>query len=402
AAGKAFVIATFLVTALGAALVHRALFRRWSAWPCLVFLLLYNRLLLWGVLNYLFGLGLALCAFALMLALDRRGLALRLAVGVVAVLVLYLAHLMAFGVYAVLVVGAALRVSFRRAVLAALPLLPPIALMLAWGGGGGGMVSFAEPWRKLDLLFSVFDLYHRPFDIACFVLIVATLGFAYCRRWLVLAPSLAVPLAMLALLYLVSPSQMLGASGIDRRFPLALALIVVAGSAWAAPRPALERGLLAAAAVMFLLRLGTVALSWQASAREYAAILPALDALPAGARVAVAAPPEATNVSATPLVHLPVLAAALRDAFVPTLFAIPGQQPIAFAPDRRAVAVATGPDLLWRALGADGTLDPRVAGLLAHYDYVAVAGVRPFDVVPRPGLVPVFETPRFKLFRLGG
>jgi hypothetical protein len=407
-AGQAFVLATFLLLAGGAALLHRALFGRWSAWPCLAFLLLYNRLLLWGVLNYLFGLGLALCATALVLSLRRR-VALRLAVSIAVALVLYAAHLMAFGIYAILVVGSqatgllrAPRATVARIAVAALPLIPPLILMLAWGGGGDGAISFAKPWRKFDLLFSVFDLYHRPFDIACFALAVAVLGFAYWRRWLRLAPEMALPLAVLGLLYLAAPSQMLGASGVDRRFPLALALILVAGSAWIAPRPLLERGFLAAAALMFAIRLATVAVSWQASAREYDALLPAFGAVPAGSRIAVAAPPDATNVTATPLVHLPVLAAALDDAFVPTFFAIPGQQPIAFAPAWRDLAAATGPDLLWDALQKSGALDPRAASLLGHYDYVAVIGVRPFDLPARPGLATVLSAPRFKLLRIGG
>jgi len=151
-----------------------------------------------------------------------------------------------------------------------------------------------------------------------------------------------------------------------------------------------------------VIRLGTVAASWHASTREYATLLPALGAVPAGSRIAVAAPPDATNVTATPLVHLPVLAAALSDAFVPTLFAIPGQQPIAFAPGLRDLAAETGPDLLWDALEKPGALDPRAAALLDHYDYVAVIGVRPFDLPARAALVPVLSAPRFKLLRLGG
>ncbi len=132
AAGKLFVLATFLLLAGGAGLLHRVLFQRWSAWPCLAFLLLYNRLLLWGVLNYLFGLGLALAATALMLALARRGAGGRLAVGAVVALVLYTAHLMAFGIYAVLVVGAEASALSARGGLRA-------------GRGGGGAAGAAAP-----------------------------------------------------------------------------------------------------------------------------------------------------------------------------------------------------------------------------------------------------------------
>ena len=83
-----------------------------------------------ALLNYLFGLGLAFCALAAMLALARRGAALRLAAGTVFALALYFAHLMALAVYAVLLVGAAAadwrrapRAAFSRAAVAAVPFL---------------------------------------------------------------------------------------------------------------------------------------------------------------------------------------------------------------------------------------------------------------------------------------
>jgi hypothetical protein len=153
---------------------------------------------------------------------------------------------------------------------------------------------------------------------------------------------------------------------------------------------------------MFAVRLATVALSWQASDREYRPILAALAALPQGARIAVAAPPEATNVSATPLVHLPVLAAALDGAFVPTLFAYRGQQPIAFAPAVRDLAARTSPDQLWAAFVGGAALDPAQRDLLSRYDYVAFAGLRPFTLASSAGLTPVYVAPRFQLYRVGG
>ena len=411
AAGKLFVLTIFLLLAGGAALLHRALFQRWSAWPCLVFLLLYDRLLLWGIVNYLFGLGLALVALAAMIALGGRGVVLRLAAGAVFALVLYFAHLMAFGVYAVLLIGVEagavlrrmpMREAAARLAVAILPLLLPLLVMAYVGGGAGEAgLSFSKPWRKLDLLFSVFDLYHRPFDVACFALAVLGLGYAYWRRWLVLAPALALALAVLALLYLAMPSQMMGASGVDRRLPLALALVLCAGSAWVAPRPRLERIYLGAALAMLVLRLVTVAASWHDSDRDYRAILAGLDAVPAGSRIAVAFPPDAVNVTATPLVHLTVLAAARRDAFVPTLFAQASQQPIALTPPYRALAARTSPDRLWRAFVTGGAkLDAAEHATLDNYDYIAFAGIRPFTLEADDSLALVFVAPRFALYRI--
>jgi hypothetical protein len=58
-AGKVFVISTLCLLAGGAAVLHRVLFSSWSARPLLAFLLLYSRTFLWGLLNYLFGVGLS-------------------------------------------------------------------------------------------------------------------------------------------------------------------------------------------------------------------------------------------------------------------------------------------------------------------------------------------------------
>jgi len=56
-AGRLFIALTFLLMAGGVALVHRQLFGRFSYWPLLAFLFLYDRSFLLGLVNYLFGLG---------------------------------------------------------------------------------------------------------------------------------------------------------------------------------------------------------------------------------------------------------------------------------------------------------------------------------------------------------
>jgi hypothetical protein len=412
-AGRLFVLLVFLGLAGGTAVLHRVVWGRWSAWPLLAFLVVYNRLLLWGMLNDLFGLGLALLALAGMVALSHRGVAARLVAGTVFAFAVFFAHLAAFGVYAVLWLGheaGALlrrrqgwRAAAARLGVALAPLLAPLALMALTGAGAAGAVHFGRPWRKLDLLFSVFDLYHRPFDVACFVLVVAALGWLYARRMLVFAPALRWPAALLCLAYLVMPTDLMGATGADRRLPLALALVLCAATSWAGPGPRRERSVLAAAAALFVLRLGTVAASWQASDREYGVLLAGLDRIAPGSLVAVAFPPAALNVTATPLAHFPVLAAARRDAFVPTLFARPGQQPVVLQPAYRALAAATAPNLLWDAFAHGAPpLDPALRAALARYDYIVFAGVRPFTLAARTGLVPVFQAPRLAVFRIGG
>jgi len=408
-AAKLFVLTTLLLLAGGAACLQRVICGSWSAWSCLAFLLLYSRTLLWGFLNYLFGVGLGLVLFALWLALARRSGPLRLAIGVVAALLLFFAHLLACGLYGVLVMGHALaaawrhRAERRRAagelVVAALPFVPPLLLLLlATPGSAGGAILYGNPWRKLDLLFSVFDNYHRPFDVACFVVAALALIPAFARRWVRLEPETAWSLGLLALVYLVMPSQLATASGADHRVPVLLFLVLVGASRWLGAGAHVQRLYLGGALVLFLLRMGAVAVSWQASDRLYAELLPALDAVPQGGRLAVAYPPEALNSEPTPLAHFPTLAIIRRDAFVPTLFAFPTQQPVALQSRYRALADRLPPERLWAAFMGGPPLDAEERKALGAYDNVVFVARNPFAPPVAAALVPVFAAPRFALF----
>jgi hypothetical protein len=417
-AGKLFVAVTFFMLAAGAVALNRVTFRRWSAWPCLAFLLLYNRLLLWGFLNFLFGLGLALLAFAAWIVLQRRAAALRAVLGLVMALTVYFAHLMAFGVYGALVLGHAageacrgrcLRDAGREITVAVLTLLPGVALfvltfvVLHPAAQPAFNVHFAQPGRKLDLLFSVFDDYSRPVDVACFAAAVLGMALAYWRGWASLAPEIVVPFFFLLLLYIVMPSMLFGASGADRRLPLVLAMVLIGGSVWRAPSTPIRRAFFGAAAALFVFRLALVATSWHASGRLYAGLISGLDALPRGARLAVAYPSAELNVEAAPLAHFALLAVPRRDAFVPTLFAYVSQQPIAFTPQALPLLDGFSADGLWEHfVEGRAYADPRIPAALARYDYIAFAGKQPFELRSGGGLQPVFISPRFGIYRLPG
>ena len=99
-AGKLFVAATLAIMLGGTICLHRVTFEKWSLWPFLAILLLYNRLLLVGFLNFLFGVGLWLFLSLWIYLRPRRPLirASALTVGAVAV---FFVHLFAFGILAV-------------------------------------------------------------------------------------------------------------------------------------------------------------------------------------------------------------------------------------------------------------------------------------------------------------
>src|SRR5438270_9776088 len=166
-AGKAFLLAIFLLMAGGAASLHRVLFGRWSAWSLLAFLLLYNRILLWGFANFLFGVGLLLVATACWIALRERTSALRLLIAALFALALYLAHLFAFATYAFVLLGYELSRLYRQGRLASLggfgalclsglPFLPVLILLVVTAApGSGGEIGWSRLGRKLDPLLNI-------------------------------------------------------------------------------------------------------------------------------------------------------------------------------------------------------------------------------------------------------
>ncbi|HXP72806.1 MAG TPA: hypothetical protein VN823_01550 [Stellaceae bacterium] len=411
-AGKAFVLASLALVAAGTALVHRAAAGRWSIWPLFAFLFLYSRVLLWGFLNYLFGIGLALVAFAVWIALSERSARARLAVSAALALALFFAHLMACVVYGVLVAAYELGALWQsrpwpwgravaRLVVAGAPFLPPLALLLFAGEGAGvGTIHYGRLDRKLDLLFTVFDNYDRVFDVACFALLILSAGIAYARRRLAIIPALRLPVLLLVVVYLAAPAQLMTASAVDHRLPLVIAAVLAAATAAPALKSRSVRLVALAGLALFLARTAEVWVHWVRADAVYARLLPALDQVARGARLAVGYPPEAIDSTAIPTTHLPTLAIVRRDAFVPTLFAYRGQQPVALTPEARRLADLAQPNVVWRVLMSEGAAGADALPGLREFDAVVLLDRRPFAMRPMPGLVPLAVEPHFALYRI--
>jgi hypothetical protein len=95
------------------------------------------------------------------------------------------------------------------------------------------------------------------------------------------------------------------------------------------------------------------------------------------------------------------LAVSRREAFVPTLFAYPAQQPIALKPPYDRLAAAATPFELWSAFvtgGADAR--ERASAGLAQYDAIVFIGRAPFAVPAQRCLRPLSARPTFQIFGL--
>ncbi len=413
-AAKLFLVVIFALTAGGVIWLNCVATGGLCLWPLLGFLFLYNRILLWGFVNYLFGIGVALVGIASWLALERWRWWLRVPSSSFVALACFFSHIAAFGFYALVIIGVEflpavgeLRArqwpAFGRRIAIGLPqFVAPAALWLGVRHDApSGTISYAALWRKADLLFSVFDNYNRAFDVVCFALFLALIGGLLWTRRLGLAPRLAAAAGMVFAVYLLLPSQIYGGSGADHRLPTAFFLLLVAASAPRFPSPRVAAAVGVVAALVLVVRLAMIERVWRAADRVYSADLTGIDALPQGSKLAIAHPADLFHVGPIPEVHLAVLAIARREVFVPTLFAIEGQQPVALKPAFAALADAAQPQRLWAILMGTQTADRAILpGGLEQFDFVALIDKRPIRLPPHRCLAPVFVQPTFQIYAI--
>ena len=305
----------------------------------------------------------------------------------------FFSHIAAFGVYALAIIGveilpaaADLRARQwpalgRRIAIVVVQFVAPAALWLGFRHDApSSTVSYTGFWRKADLLFSVFDNYNRAFDVFCFALFLALIGWLVWTRRLGLAPRLVAAAGIVFAAYLVLPSQIHGGSGADHRLPTAFFLLLVAASAPNFPSARFAKAVGVIAALVLVAAFGhdRVRLARRGSGlfgRSGRHRCPA-----ARQRKSQSPIPHLFHVVPIPEVHLALLAIPRREAFVPTLFAIAGQQPVALKPAFAALADAVPPQPLWAILmaaqSADRALLPTV---LEQFDFVAIVDKRPIS-----------------------
>jgi hypothetical protein len=405
AAMRLFLGFMLLALAGGCVALHRAAFRRWSIWPLFAFLLLYNRVLLWGFLNYLAGLALMLWALAAWVALERKPLAWRILIGTVAATAIYLSHLAAFGCYALAILALAVAprqgerfadtIAIRRIAPAFITLLPSIVIFLMAPTSGASLdFHYGNLLRKFDLPVSIFDNYNRVFDGATFGILLIAVVTGLIRRGIALHDRLRWSLLAVLIAYILVPSSFLSAAGIDHRLPVAIALLFVATSDWGAIDSRKSKAIIAGLAVLLTIRMAVIETVWLRGDRTYDALRPMFDHVAPGAKIAVAAPVSEVQAGGIPLYHFPALAIIARHAFVDTIFADPFQQPLQLTDAVAALWINHLPGEVWNA-AMRGVLPP-----LKDYDDVMIVDPPEGFDAGRLGGTVLFAAPRMILIHL--
>lgn len=423
-AGQVFTLLAIVLIFSGTFALNRALFGRWSVAPVAAGLIIYNEVLLVGVMNYVFGIGLALWALTIWIALRDQPWPWRYAASTLFVVLLFFCHLFAVGLYGLgLLAFETHRLWTRRHESLGLRLIDFCASGVPFLAAAGLLLASPtvdlagdvqwELWGKVEGLLLVFTVYYHSIAgllIAALALAAALLMW---RRSIRLHPVGWVLLTIGAVVYLALPRTLFATHLADQRLPVAVAFMLVACIDVDLRERAVRWGLAALFVILLTVRLAEVQMVWDALSRQTSAFLRTARLIERGARVLVvhsdrnAYAATAGVVSDFGLLHAASLATIERSALVSTAFVVTGKHVLQVRePFRRLVnredRIPPPVDELKRAVGpVDRTDQFYWSQWPRNFDYVYVLFTMPRAANPDPvRLALAAEGPGFQLYRV--
>ena len=338
-AGQVFVVAMFALIISGTLALNRVLIGRWSALPLFAIPLLYNYVFLVGLMNYIFGIGIALWALAGWIVVRERVWPIRMALSTACVVILFFCHLSALGIYGIGVLSfEAFRLWERRDqpwsmrivdfVASGAPFLAAVPLLDA----SPTMELVGKMWwdqrGKLDGLTYVFTDYS---DIAAFGLIALMFGsiiWAARHRVLRFHPLVFALMIVGATVYFTLPRIMFDTYMTDQRVPLGVAFMMLACGDLELRRRLVRRAFVAILIVMVSIRLIEIDYNWSQLADSTSQFRASVKRIAPGSKVFVAYADRmfGEDVRDLGLVHAACIAMIERSALVTTAFTVAGKQ----------------------------------------------------------------------------
>jgi hypothetical protein len=436
---KMLQMAMFLGPPLGCALLNRTLFGRFHAWQIGFPILAWSTTAIAGFLNFQIGLGAALLAAVISPSAPGRWPLRALAIYFSAALVLLLIHPFSLFFYAVLMSGILIGEKTRwpvphqrrqdmargivlLAIACAIPLLllfvfaavPPGAHVTLGSEAPWQWRTFLNPGRILKLLASPFLTYDARYDLLLMAPVGAMLAYALATRHVRAHAGLLLAAAGLLVLSIAAPATIGDATWIQRRIPPMLALTLAAGIQPTFRRAGANRTLALVLALTLCARVAWIGRIWLIRQTDAAQMFAATRILPPGAAVILLRQDwsDAANVPLGRLMaggpgkpietqrHLPALLVMKRHIFIPTLFTVPGQQPLRVLGQWKARSVPVS------ALPTAGTLNQRqpTDAYLHHwrrdFDYILLinADLATSHPLPTAGLRQLADTHFAKLY----
>jgi len=423
-AGQIYMVTMFALIMSGALALNRALIGRWSTTPLVGYPLLYNYVFLVGLMNYLFGIGVALWAMAGWVALRDRPWPWRYLLSSACALVLFFCHLSALGIYGVGILSyELLRLWERRDetsrdkdwprriaefVCGGLPFLAVTPLLALSPTMGLASSVYWEQRGKIDGLMYIIADYS---DITAF-LIVAVLGgaiiWAVRHRVLRFHPLVAVLLIVGGLIYLALPRVMFDTYMTDQRVPIGIAFMVLACGDLELRRRLVRRGFMIVLIVLIAGRLIEIDYNWSQLSDSTSQFRSSVKRIAPGSKVFVAYSDRSMgdDVRDLGLVHAACIATIERSALVTTLFTVPGKQILHVKPkyeDYADVHDGTPPSVAQLIVAAEQPQPNTPAFWLnwTKFDYLYVLFTEDDAPNPYPShLKLVADGDRFQLYKI--
>ena len=381
--GKLFVVAILLLFVAGTYALRWVLWGRIGIWPAAVLLVVYNSVLAWGFLNYLFGAGLAmLCLAAWIWARDRCPWRWLVPASALAALVLFFSHLFALGLYALSVAGFEFGRSLRLRgeplhrhfltwALGGLQFLLPIAFSLQSSTvSESGLTFFGELETRISVGISTASFHYNAVDAGILFFLTALLLGGCFLRMFKLRPEMKLPLLVLLIAAMAMPSWLFGSWAAHIRLaPVVIAMTIAATdlqwrqNLFCFIMPVMAACLLA----LRIFDTAEIVQRHDAMVNELREVL--AQSIPEGSSLLVAIDlngPVVRNSdwSVRPWLHFGALAVIDRSVFLPTLFTDPSKQPLVVTSQYRDIDTPFAPPVTFTDLrsGADGRWSDQMFG----------------------------------------
>jgi hypothetical protein len=337
---KLLVIALPMLTVTGILWIAREVHGRVPPTALLALPMAYGFPLIWGFLNYMLAMSLALNAFALWLRLGRQGRwRLRAGLFVPIGLLLTTAHVFGWAVLCLLAfaaetvrrrdAGDRLVRAVWRGGLACLALAPPILLLLLWrsGDANGRNIGFFYWYTKYLYLVSSLRTVDLWYDLLSVYLLLAAVVCGLAGVWLRMNRTLGIATVLLIAAFLLLPRILLGSAYADMRLAPYLILVAVTALTLKSAGRGQAAAVAAVATALFVTRLGVLTVDFARRDAANQHQLAALDHVRPGSRVFVeVALPCLGNWTTSRMDHLGAMAIVRRGAFANGQWTDPGAQ----------------------------------------------------------------------------
>jgi len=412
-----FAALALFLTASGPIVLNRALYGRWSLVPFVGFLFLYNRQFLWGILNYLFTVGLSFWIFAAHIYMrDRSSAITRMVLFSLLSVVLLVCHLHAFASYAILVGCYEISIAWRtwrqsgvfqwRALfIPAVQFVAPVFIFLSQSSTvkRAGDTYWISINSKINGLVEVFNNYNIPFDIASFLVMAGLFALGIYTKRLTIHRDMRLSIILLFIIFLAMPEVMFSSMLADRRLLVLVWFVLAASLDLRLESARIRTALICGLGALFLARMALLAVNWHEAQRIYNPALSAIDHLAPGSRLAfIAAASEAPSLPNPPIDHLGNMAVLRKNVYINSLFAEPGQQVLRLKYNA-GTKFSISPSQTFRFKEREiGHINPFETIPLERFDYVMIINEEFFDKARPAQLKQTFHEGAVTLYKVSG